>query len=117
MMMKFFTAFGFGSAVLFAGYVLTAEAGALHAGKGTVLAVDAHKGRIVMTEEPSGKHALSLNSQTQVFNEEGSPISVMALQPGDLVREECAIAEHGPCTAKLIRLLRPAWMDLASPEM
>jgi len=94
-----------------------AQAETPHAGKAMVLKVDGAAGRIVMTEEPRGTHVLLLNSHTKVINEVGSPIPATALQPGDTVREECFDAGNGIFAAKLIRLLRPAWMDLASPEM
>ncbi len=92
------------------------EAGELHASKGTILSVDVKTGRILMTQE-RGTHVLALNGQTRVVDETGAVMAAAALQPGDLVREECAADGHGAAVAKHIRLLRPAWMDTASPEM
>lgn len=94
-----------------------AEAGASHTGKGTVLSVDINGSRISMTEEPGGSHVLSLNHQTRIVDEIGSPITATALQPGDLIREECLVAGNGAFVVKQIRRLRPAWAELASPEM
>ncbi len=96
--------------------VEAAEAGAIHDGKGTVLSVDIRGRRIRMTEESSRTHVLSWNDQTKVINEAGHPIPPTALQPGDLVREECLVVGDGTFTAQQIRLLRPAWMETASPE-
>lgn len=98
------------------GPIGAAEAGAIHTGKGTLLSVDLQGGRLLMTEEPSGSHLLSLNHQTKIVDEMGSPISPAALQPGDLVREECFFLENGKGLATQIRRLRPAWMETASPE-
>ncbi len=95
----------------------SAEAGALHTGKGTVLSVDAGAGRVVMTHDPGGRHVLALDAATRIVDETGSPIPAAALQAGDTVREECVLRDGGPALAKQIRLLRRAWMDTASPEM
>ncbi len=92
-----------------------AEAGALHSGTGTLLSVEG--GRLMMTEEPRGTHILALNYETTIVDATGSPLAAASLQPGDLVREECLAAGDGTFTAKQIRLLRPAWRELASPEM
>ena len=95
-----------------------AEAGAVHTGKGTVLSVDVKTRQVVMTAGGSERfHALLLNSETKVVDEMGNPISPAALQAGDLIREECQAAGNGAFTAKQIRILRPAWMDTASPEL
>ncbi len=95
---------------------LEAETGAIHAGKGAVLSVDGAKGRLVMTEERGGTHVLFLDSKTKVIDAMGLPISAAALQPGDLVWEECLRVGNGTFKAKQIRLLRPTWMETASPE-
>ena len=94
-----------------------AEAGGLHTGKGTLLSVEANEGRILMTEEPRGTHVLSLNHETTIVDATGSPLSAAALQPGDLIREECRVVGDGTFVARQIRLLRPAWIEGASPEM
>ncbi len=93
-----------------------AAAGDLHSGKGTILWVDVGGGWIQMTEESSGTHVLVLDPQTKVVDETGRRISPTALQPGDLVREECQLVQDDDGVAKEIRLLRPAWMETASPE-
>ena len=99
------------------GPVGAAETGALHTGKGTVLSVDGKGDKILMTEEPRGTHVLSLTHDTKVVNEMGSAISAASLQPGDLIREECLGVGDGTFVARQIRLLRPAWMEGASPEL
>ncbi len=93
-----------------------AVAGDLHSGKGTVLWVGAGAGWIRMTEESNGTHVLVLDPQTKVVDETGQRIAATALRPGDLVREECELAQDGKGVAKEIRVLRPAWMETASPE-
>lgn len=91
-------------------------AGDFHSGKGTVLWVDVEGRRILMTEESNGTHVLVLDSHTKVVDEAGRPISASALQLGDLVREECQLVGDDNGVAREIRLLRPAWMETASPE-
>ena len=93
-----------------------AWAGAVHTGKGTVLSVDSKGRQLVMTEEPEGIHVLLLNSATKVVDEMGSPLAAPALQPGDLIREECQAVGDGTFAAKQIHRVRPAWMETASPE-
>ncbi len=93
-----------------------ANAGDLHSGKGTILWVDVAGGWIEMTEEPSGTHVLVLDPQTKVIDEMGRRISATALEAGDLVREECELVQDDNGVAKEIRLLRPVWMETASPE-
>jgi len=93
-----------------------AGAGDFHSGKGTVLRVGAGGGWILMAEESNGTHVLVLDSQTKVVDEAGRPISASALQLGDLVREECQLVQDDNGVAREIRLLRPAWMETASPE-
>ncbi len=99
------------------GWLGEAAAEALHTGKGTVLSVEGQGERILMTEEPRGTHVLSLTPQTTIVNAMGSAISAATLQPGDLIREECFVVGDGTFAARQIRLLRPAWMELAGPEM
>ena len=99
------------------GPVGAAETGPLHTGKGTVLSVEGRGERILMTEEPQGTHVLSLTHETTVVNVMGNLISAASLQPGDLIREECRAAGDGTFVARQIRLLRPAWMEGASPEL
>ncbi len=99
------------------GPIGAAEAGALHTGKGTVLSIEGQGEQILMTEEPRGTHVLSLTHETTVVNTMGSPISAASLQPGDLIREECFVVGDGTFVARQIRLLRPAWMEGASPEL
>ncbi|MBI1894632.1 MAG: hypothetical protein HYS14_11025 [Candidatus Rokubacteria bacterium] len=93
-----------------------ADAGDFHSGKGTVLWVDVEGRRILMTEEPDGTHMLVLELRTKVVDETGRRIAATALRPGDLVREECRLVEDDNGVATEIRLLRPAWMEIASPE-
>ena len=93
-----------------------ADAGDLHSGKGTVLRVGAGGGWILMAEEPSGTHVLVLDPQTNVVDETGQRIAATALRPGDLVREECQLVQDDNGVATEIRVLRPAWMETASPE-
>ncbi len=95
----------------------TVEAGDIHTGKGTVLSVNIREGRILMTEGLRGTHVLVLNPQTKVVDETGAEILVTTLRPGDLVREECRLVQNGNGVARQIRLLRPAWMETASPEL
>ena len=40
-----------------------------------------------------------------------------ALQPGDIVREECTKSSTGIRTARRILLVRPAWREIGTPEM
>ncbi len=98
------------------GPLSAAETGSIHQGKGTVLSVDMKEGRLVMTEEPRGNHLVFLDHQTRIFDERGSSMPAAALQPGDLIREECLLMENGKGLAREIRLLRPAWMDTTSVE-
>jgi len=93
-----------------------AETGSVHHGKGTVLSVDMRNGRLVMTEEPRENHLLALDHRTRIFDERGGTMPAAALQPGDLIREECMLMENGKGLAREIRLLRPAWMDTTSVE-
>lgn len=93
-----------------------AVAGDLHSGKGTILWVDVEGRWILMTEDPGGTHVLKLEPQTKVVDEMGRRIPATALRPGDLVREECELARDDNGVAKEIHLLRPAWMETASPE-
>jgi hypothetical protein len=93
-----------------------ADAGDVHSGKGTVLWVDVEGRRILMTEEPDGTHMLVLELRTKVVDETGRRIAATALRPGDLVREECQLVGDDNAVATEIRLLRPAWMETASPE-
>jgi hypothetical protein len=104
--------------VLLAALALTpgADAAGLHTGKGTVLSVDAATGRLVMTHGAHGRHVLVLDRATRVVDETGAPIPAAALQPGDVVREECVTGAGLP-VARQIWVLRPAWKELASPEM
>ena len=95
----------------------SAEAGPLHAGKGTILAMDAREGRLLMSDSVEGRHVLILDRTTRVVDETGAPIPASALQAGDLVREECQPRAQAPAVAREIRRLRPAWADLSSPEM
>lgn len=99
------------------GSLRAADTGVIHIGKGTVLSVDIQGGRLLMAQDPYGHHVLSLTHQTRVVDEVGSPILPAALQPGDLIREECLRVEKGKGQATLIRRVRPAWMELASPEL
>jgi hypothetical protein len=100
------------------GLLPAAEAGALHTAKGVVLSVDPRAGRIVMThEDAQGSHVLVVNLLTQIVDEAGALIPMGALQPGDLVREQCVPNGSNPSVATRISVLRPAWKDLASPEM
>ncbi len=95
-----------------------AEAGGLHTAKGIVLSVDPRAGRIVMThDDAQGRHVLVVDRATRIVDEAGMPIPIGALQAGDLVREQCVPNGAGPSVATRIWLLRPAWKDLASPEM
>jgi hypothetical protein len=94
-----------------------AEAGVLHTGKGTVLSVDARAGRLVMAHEAEGRHAYRLDATTRIIDETGRPITAAEIRVGDYVREECVPEAHGIALAKQIRVLRPAWMESASPEM
>lgn len=108
----------FAIALVFApvGLLEAAENGTTHTGNGTLLSVDAKAGRVVMTEG-GGSHTLSLNQQTTIVDETGRIVSAAFLRTGDFVREECLLEEQGEGVARQIRVLRPAWMDLASPEM
>ncbi len=99
-----------------AGAVGPVEAAGPHTGKGVVLSVDARAGRLSMTEEPRGTHVLTLTAETRVFDAEGVAMTPAALQPGDLVREECDANGPGQGVARQIRVLRPAWLETASPE-
>ena len=94
-----------------------AESGTIHTGMGTVLGVEVNGSWVLMTEEPHGTHVLFLDHLTKIVNETGGSISAAELNPGDLVREECLLVEGGKGLAKQIRLLRPAWMETASPEL
>ena len=98
------------------GLLGAAETGTAHASKGTLLSVDAKTGRVVMTEA-SGSHTLFLNQQTEILDETGHITLAAFLRTGDLVREECLLEEQDKGVARQIRVLRPAWMDSASPEM
>ncbi len=93
-----------------------AAAGDFHSGKGTILWVGAGGEWIVMAEESSGTHVLVLDPQTKVVDEAGRRISATALQLGDLVREECQLVQDDNGVAREIHVLRPAWMETASPE-
>ena len=95
----------------------TAESGTTHTGKGTVLGVDVNGSWILMAEEPYGTHVLFLDHLTDIVDETGGSISAAELNPGDLVREECLLVEGGKGLSKQIRLLLPAWMETASPEL
>ena len=43
--------------------------------------------------------------------------SLEALQPGDIVREECTKSSSGFRIARRILLVRPAWREIGTPEM
>src|SRR5262245_19844741 len=103
--------------VTLAALPIGAEAAGLHTGKGTVLSVDTRAGRLVMAHEAEGRHAFRLDATTRIVDETGRPISAAELPVGDYVREECVMQGHGIALAKQIRVLRPAWMESASPEM
>ncbi len=98
------------------GQLGAAETEPLHHGKATVLSVDPKEVRILMTEEPRGTLVLSLNGETRIVDDMGNRMAAAALQPGDLVREQCLGLENGKFVAREIRVLRPAWMETASPE-
>jgi len=97
--------------------VATAEAGPHHSGKGKVLSLDARAGRLVLAHDTEGRHIYRLDGATRFFDETGSPITAAQIGVGDYVREECVPEAHGIALAKQIRVLRPAWMESASPEM
>ena len=93
-----------------------ADAGGLHTGKGTVLAVDAAAGRLVVTHGAHGRHVPALDRATRIVDDTGAPIPAAPLQPGDVGREEGASGAGGLHMARRVWLRRPAWKELASPE-
>ncbi len=91
------------------------EGGASHSGDGTVLWVDIWAGQVVMTEGSSETLVLSIDPETEIVDVSGDPIPLIALQPGDVVREQCALMEIGAGVARWIQLLRPAWVEVVHP--
>ncbi len=88
----------------------------MHAGKGTVLSVDAGGGQVTMKDEARGNLVLLLTQETKVLDDQGNPVPAARLKAGDLVREECALVGSNRCQAKQIRILQPAEKATASPE-
>lgn len=42
---------------------------------------------------------------------------VATLEPGDFIRQHCSRTEAGTAKARLIRRVRPAWMEISSFEL
>lgn len=81
-----------------------------------VVKVDPTKGTLLLTENGHSDE-LVVGRFSVLFDDQGKRLKALkALQVGDYVYEECIHQKDGQSIAREIRILRPAWRMLESPE-
>lgn len=90
--------------------------GEVHRSTGLVVRVNAVQESVVMRSN-GHVHELAVTGATVLRDDWGEPLAgLRALQVGDYVREECVAGPRGTRVARTIKVLRPAWRELESPE-
>ncbi len=87
-----------------------------HRSSGLVVDVDPSKGTVLLTENGHARE-LVVGRLSLLFDDQGKGLKELkALQVGDYVSEECILRRDGQFIAREIRVLRPAWRMIESPE-
>ncbi|MBI2371332.1 MAG: hypothetical protein HYV08_14070 [Deltaproteobacteria bacterium] len=92
---------------------LTAE---LLRSRATVVEVGSEAGTLQLQEADGACRSLRCHPQVEVLGEEGEPLDLQALHPGDVVKVEAAPGgpEQG---VRRITVLRRFWTEWGSPEL
>ncbi len=87
-----------------------------HRSTSLLVKVDPLRGTLRLIENGHSQE-LVVGRLSLLFDDQGKGLKELkALQVGDYVYEECILQKDGQSIAREIRVLRPAWRMLESPE-
>ncbi len=93
-----------------------AYSGAFHRSTGLVVKVDPAHETLILAENGHSRE-LVVGRFSTLVNDQGRRLQTLkALQVGDYVYEDCILRKDGQSIAREVRILRPAWRMLESPE-
>ena len=87
-----------------------------HRSTSLLVKVDSLRGTLRLIENGHSQE-LVVGRFSALFDDQGNRLKTLkALRVGDYVHEECILQKDGQSVAREIRILRPAWRMLESPE-